>query len=118
MDYSATKLLINSVLFTSNKLVKLTITYGFFLDARLPCGGCLFLPALKTLSLVSDSFDMIKFFIHGCPKLEELFVCILFRLYSHKPKTPSFDDSNYGNRVVFDSLVKARLDIQASEMEI
>ncbi|XP_024005810.1 F-box protein At4g27050 isoform X2 [Eutrema salsugineum] len=69
---------IDSEFFTSNTLVKLTITDKFCLKGRLPLGG-VFFPALKTLTLVSVYFlshEMEKHFVRGCPALEELFIYV------------------------------------------
>ncbi|KAL1195730.1 F-box/LRR-repeat protein [Cardamine amara subsp. amara] len=67
---------IDTEFFTSNTLVKLTISSRFYPDGRLPPGGILF-PALKSLSFVSVMFkdvEMYQDFISGCPVLEELFL--------------------------------------------
>ncbi|XP_010445103.2 PREDICTED: F-box protein At4g27050-like [Camelina sativa] len=141
---SRCRICIDSQLFTSNTLVKLTISEGFHPQGSLPLDG-LFFPALKTLTLLSVSFttlDMHKFFIHGCPALEEIFIDVWmlylsspnvkrvtitsdfddkFHLRSIKLETPSLlylDYSSYVagvHYVVLDSLVEARLDIRLYE---
>ncbi|KAH0925798.1 hypothetical protein BRARA_E01327 [Brassica rapa] len=62
--------------FTSNTLLKLTLSNGFFLSGLPPNGG-VFFPNLKTLSLVSVGFEpceVYEYLITGCPLLEELFI--------------------------------------------
>ncbi|XP_010451164.1 PREDICTED: F-box protein At4g27050-like [Camelina sativa] len=138
------RICIDSQLFTSNTLVKLTISDAFYPQGSLPLGG-VFFPALKTLTLLSVSFstrDMHKFFIHGCPALEEIFIDVwmlylsspnvkrvtitsdfddTFHLRSIKLKTASLlylDYSSYvagAYYVALDSLVEARLDIRLYE---
>ncbi|CAF2074378.1 unnamed protein product [Brassica napus] len=69
---------IDSEFFTSNTLVKLTLSHGFYLEE----GGCLpngsvFFPALKTLTLIATGYGadyMFDSLISGCPVLEELFL--------------------------------------------
>ncbi|CAA0396640.1 unnamed protein product [Arabidopsis thaliana] len=142
---AANYLPIDSQYFTSNTLVKLTISDGLYPGGHLLPFGGVFFPALKTLTLVSVCFtsvEMINFFIHGCPALEELFLCVWMQYMSspnvkrvtitsdfdddiQRPsmvlKTPSLvylDYSSYvaGNYyVVLDSLVEARLDLRLYE---
>ncbi|CAL9227006.1 unnamed protein product [Arabidopsis halleri] len=142
---AANYLCIDSQYFTSNTLVKLTISDGFYPEGHLPSGG-VFFPALKTLTLVEVSFasrDMLEFFIHGCPALEELFLCVwmqylsspnvkrvtitsdfddnVYQLPSIRIKTPSLMYLDYSSYVagdyyvVLDSLVEARLDLRLYE---
>ncbi|KAF8055503.1 hypothetical protein N665_1293s0011 [Sinapis alba] len=69
---------IDSEFFTSNTLVNLTLSHGFYLEE----GGCLpngsvFFPALKTLTLIATGYGadyMFDSLISGCPVLEELFI--------------------------------------------
>ncbi|CAA7054053.1 unnamed protein product [Microthlaspi erraticum] len=62
---------IKSKLLRSNTLVKLTLTGEISLEAER-----VFLPALKSLSLLSVSFeyDQYCWLLDGCPALEELFI--------------------------------------------
>lgn len=138
---------IDSELFTSKTLVKLTFSYGFSTDGRLPIGG-VFFPSLKTITLVTVCFttcDMHKFFIHGCPVLEELFISVWkgylsspnvkrltitsdfdddFHLRGLNLKTPTLvylDFSSYvasHYNVDFGSLAEVRLDIRLYESNI
>ncbi|ESQ54653.1 hypothetical protein EUTSA_v10025404mg [Eutrema salsugineum] len=133
---------IDSEFFTSNTLVKLTITDKFCLEGRrLPLGG-VFFPALKTLTLVSVAFispKMHQLFIEGCPALEDLFICVWtgylstpyvkrltitsdfdddFELRGLTLKTKSLVYLDYSSYVAahyfvdLDSLVEARLDLR------
>ncbi|KFK34158.1 hypothetical protein AALP_AA5G108000 [Arabis alpina] len=69
---------IDSEFFTSNTLVNLTLSNGFYLEE----GDCLphdsvFFPALKILSLIATGYGsdyMFNSLISGCPVLEELFI--------------------------------------------
>ncbi|XP_010481076.1 PREDICTED: F-box/LRR-repeat protein At1g48400-like [Camelina sativa] len=62
---------IETKLFMSNTLVKLTLSGAYDLEAER-----VFLPALKSLSLLSTSIghDYYSLLIHGCPVLEELYI--------------------------------------------
>ncbi|CAH8252176.1 unnamed protein product [Arabidopsis lyrata] len=64
---------IETDLFTSNTLVKLTLSGGYALEAKR-----VFFPALKSLTLyLTSRLDHPNFcrLIDGCPVLEELFIC-------------------------------------------
>ncbi|XP_010451304.1 PREDICTED: F-box/LRR-repeat protein At1g48400-like [Camelina sativa] len=62
---------IKTKLFTSNTLVKLTLSGAYDLEAER-----VFLPALKSLSLLSTSIghDYYSLLIDGCPVLEDLYI--------------------------------------------
>ncbi|KAH0883535.1 hypothetical protein HID58_059631 [Brassica napus] len=63
--------------FTSNTLVKLTLSNVFFLSGLPPPNGGVSFPNLKTPSLVSVGFEpceVYEYLISGCPVLEELFI--------------------------------------------
>ncbi|XP_010434141.1 PREDICTED: F-box/LRR-repeat protein At1g48400-like [Camelina sativa] len=62
---------IETDLFTSNTLVKLTLSGAYDLEAER-----VFLPVLKSLSLLSTSIghDYYSLLIDGCPVLEELYI--------------------------------------------
>ncbi|CAN6808406.1 unnamed protein product, partial [Brassica oleracea] len=120
---------IESELFTSNTLVKLTLTNEFFLVGLGPLGG-VFFPNLKSLSLVSVGFwdtTTYEYLISGCPLLDELLLS-----YGHPSACngfgfiPSIQVSNPAIKIKrgavarkytvdLGSLVEARLDIRSKE---